>query len=221
MTTPLHGVDHRFKSGWAHFFSPPHSEKTIGEERRYNQGMTTAQTPANQSTSPRKHSRRTWTILLVLFVAVVIVIAGVAWYVLTLGFGPAGPVPPRAAIWHDEVPNGFRCTFGYWTTENSRPVPWSELMIQLTEGTNYASWHVNTQDLNAGTSVTHDYGVSPFGSLSVFLNVSDVAGNGYADHLDSFEITAGNGAFSYGDVYLVFVLWEPDGHKVCTDYVIW
>jgi hypothetical protein len=95
-------------------------------------------------------------------------------------------------------------------------------MIQLTEGTNYASWHVNTEDLNAGTSVTHDYGAAPFGSLSVFLNVSDVAGNGYADYLDSFEITAVSGTFSYGDVYLVFVLWEPDGHsKVCTDYIIW
>ena len=40
MTTPLHGVDHRFKSGWAHLSSRFASEKPIGEERRFWHGGT-------------------------------------------------------------------------------------------------------------------------------------------------------------------------------------
>ena len=176
---------------------------------------------ANQSANPRRHSRRTWIILLVVVVAVVVVLGGVAWYVINLGFGSSPGLPPRASIWHELLPNGFRCTFGSWTTEDSRPVSWSELDIQLTEGLNYAGWHVNSQDLNTGTSVTHNYGASPLGSLTVFLNVSDIAGNGYADWKDGFEITTGNGTFSLSDIYLVFVLWEPDCSKVCTDFVIW
>ncbi|MCJ7464872.1 MAG: hypothetical protein MUO81_09060 [Thermoplasmata archaeon] len=99
---------------------------------------------------------------------------------------------------------------------------WSELSIELTEGTNYAGWQIDAQDLNTGTSVTHDYGARSLGSLTVFLNVSDIAGNGYADWKDGFEITTGNGTFSHGDIYLVFVLFEPDGgSKIGADFIIW
>lgn len=167
----------------------------------------------------RKPRKRLGT-LIVLLVTVMVVNAGVAWYVLSLGYVSVSYGAPITSLRTEDVPNGFKCTFGHWFFRDGESVSWSDLRIHLTDGVSWATWKIDAQDLNAGTAVTHDYGARQFRSSSVSLNVSDRTGNGYADYPDSFVITAGYVYFFSGDVFLVFVYWEPGGTNVCWDYVM-
>ena len=143
-------------------------------------------------------------------------------YIATLGFGSVGPPAPEAAIWHKQIPNGFRWTFGYWTPEDAEPVPWSQVEIQLTDGRHNAIWEdISAQDLDTGALVTKSYESVIFGDMTVFLNITDMEGDGIAEYKDNFEITTSGGAFSSDDVYLLFVIWKPINGWISTDFIVW
>jgi len=178
--------------------------------------------PAARSTTPRRHSRRTWIVLLVVVVAVVVVLAGAAWYIINSGFGSVGPPVPGVSIWHEETQNGFRWFFGYWTPEGVDPVPWTDLTFEFTDGSHTAYWsNISSQDLDNGTLTTHGYGSQAFGDMTVRLNVTDIEGNGVAEWEDGFEITTAGGSFRWDDVYLLLLIWEPNGDHIGTDFIVW
>lgn len=182
------------------------------------------QTDSNRTeTEPANHRRRSQglkVILLVVAVVVVIVLASVFWFVLTLGLYTDGNLPPSVSISHSKVSNGFKWSFGYWAPKDALPVSWSELEIVLTDGLQHASWiNMSAEDVDDGTLVTHSYGSRDFGEMIVFLNITDLEGNGIADFKDSFEITVSGGVFSSGDIYLLFVVYKPTSDRMGWDYI--
>lgn len=175
----------------------------------------------SRETSKRAgRSRRIVKYLFVVLVVILVTIAGITLYVMTLGYGSDGYLYPTAAMGQEPTTNGVRWTFGYWQTEDSKPVSWNEINITLTDGEHIATWDViPAEELDTGTSVTHNCGFLPLGNLTVSLTIIDIAGNGVAEWRDGFEIDTAGGAFSSQDIYLVLVVWIPANSSICTDYI--
>lgn len=163
-------------------------------------------------------------VVLTIVVVSLIVVSVIAYYVfiaLFTGFGSSPPpVPPVLPMQHYLLEDGFDCIFGECVA-NDVSLSWSDFEIELTDGRNHATWNTSAQDLDSGTMTRYDYGPSSLGTLTVFLNVTDVAGNGVIDQRDKLEITAGGGEFTEDDIYLVRIIWKATDGVVSEEVVIW
>ena len=103
--------------------------------------------------------------------------------------------------------NGLKFTF----TSFSKDTTWGDISFVLTAGADSVSFaNITTEDLmsDSGT-VTKSVGYRDLGNLSVYMNVTDLAGNGYVNQGDSFTLTTGGGAFSNALTYEIFVMYDP------------
>jgi hypothetical protein len=72
--------------------------------------------------------------------------------------------------------------------------------------------NLSTEDLMSSTgTVTKQLGYRELGSLDVYMNVTDLAGNGYVNQGDSFTLTTGGGVFSNAVTYELFIMYDPMG----------
>ena len=69
-------------------------------------------------------------------------------------------------------------------------VTWDQIKVQVSDGTYFWEWNVNTADLDGGSAVTFNYGSKTLGGLTVWLNVTDASGNGFPSSGDYFTVTA-------------------------------
>jgi flagellin-like protein len=145
----------------------------------------------------------------ILLVGITVVLAATL-YILAFGFGTGtADTPPVADITKSSVENGLKFTF----TPFSKETVWSDVSIVLTAGAESVSYaNLTTEDLMSETgTLTKDLGYRDLGSLSVYLNVTDLAGNGYVNQGDSFTFTTGGGVFSNSVTYEVFLMYDPIG----------
>ena len=181
------------------------------------------QEDASESFRPKPRSRRSWAVVLIKVTASLIVVSVISYYVivaLSTGFGESPHVAPVVSMRHYLLENGFDCIFGECVA-NDASLSWSDFAVWLTDGLDYAGWSMNAQDLDSGTMTRYDYGPTPFGTLTVFLNVTDVAGNGVIDEGDKLEITSGGGEFAEHDIYLVQIIWRATDMALSEEAVIW
>lgn len=169
-----------------------------------------------QEAAGAKSERKTL-ILIVAIVAVVIVlpiVLSALLYVMVLGFGVDGTYPPSAYLSRVTVPDGYGFTF----SEPSRNIYWSDVTIQLSDGYDFVSWNTVSSDLDEGYSTTKVYSLRTLsGDIQVWLNVTDISGNGMVNSGDFFTLTAGGGtAFVSGVSYEAMVLYQPTGESICT-----
>jgi len=87
---------------------------------------------------------------------------------------------------------------------------WDDVSILLSDGTNVGTWQLATDDLDDGTAVTYAYGLRSVG-VSVYLNVTDIAGNGYANQGDYFTLT---GALVTTTTYTVTLIYDPTSSEI-------
>ncbi len=146
----------------------------------------------------------------ILMVAITVVLAAVL-YVMVLGFGSGGSNTPsvqftqRTAI---SSPDGYKWSLTAPTSE----VSWTDLTIVLQTGAYSATWSTATQaGLTATGVATQALGAQTLNSVSFFLNITDMGGNGYMNSGDYFTIT---GTFSSATSYTVTLMHEPTDGKM-------
>ncbi len=137
----------------------------------------------------------------ILMVAITVVLAAVL-YVMVLGFGgtsqttPALQIPSVTTI---SSPDGKKCTLTQPTAEAS----WTDITINLQQGGTTVSWEPLASDLDSATLVTMAYGSETL-TVPIYLNVTDLGGDGNVDNGDYFTLT---GALSGS--YTILMVFEP------------
>ena len=145
----------------------------------------------------------------ILMVAITVVLAAVL-YVMVLGFGTGGTSTPSVQFtsWAaTSSPDGYK---GVLTTPTSE-VSWTDVTIILQTGSSSESWTTITQASLTGTGV-QTQAVGQGSTLTFYLNVTDLGGNGYVNNGDYFTL---EGSFTAATEYIVTLMHEPtDGQMV-------
>lgn len=93
-----------------------------------------------------------------------------------------------------------------------------DVIVQLSEGTDIDSWsNLTTADLvSPVTPAVWHYGASKsLGDLNVFLNITDIGGNGKINRGDSITVsTFTSPTFSTSLTYTLTLVYEPTGGAI-------
>lgn len=113
-------------------------------------------------------------------------------------------VSPTTQLVKSTIINGVKLTFG----AVSEATPWSNVTILISDGANTAAWtNITSEDLTGGAGTRHNYASVMLGSLIVWLNITDLSGNGYLNNGDYMSLTANS--FASTTTYTVTVIFEP------------
>jgi len=149
----------------------------------------------------------------ILMVAITVVLAAVL-YVMVLGFGGGGTQTPTSSL--SKVTPAPDYGVKYQFAPMSKDTAWSDVSILISDGTNTVSWAPLTTDLDGGATVKYAGAMKALGTVSVWCNITDLAGNGYVNQGDFFTLTTGSDpAFSTSTTYTVTVMYDPSSSKVC------
>jgi flagellin-like protein len=150
----------------------------------------------------------------ILLVGITVVLAATL-YVMIFGFGADTNNPPVATFTKDSVQDGFKFTF----TPFSRDTTWDQIAIVLTDDSNAISFNNTTttsMSSQSGTMMTvkHCDGSRALGTLTIWMNATDLAGNGYVNQGDSVTLTSAGGQFSKSTTYTIVLLYKPTGDTI-------
>ena len=145
-------------------------------------------------------------------------ITGTAWLNVTATYNgvtktasaviPIISAAPTMTIRRANMPGGV----GFKWTCNSEPtvaLSWDNVTVRLTDNTETANWSLEVGGLSGGAANTTEFGPMILGSLTVFLNVTDTAGNGLTNVTDYFTITTSGGKFDPGTFYVLTLVYKP------------
>ena len=97
-----------------------------------------------------------------------------------------------------------------WTfTEPTEALDWDQITLRLTDGTSTVNWSLTMMGLDSGTYNMSEFGPRTLGALTVFLNVTDVDGNGAVNSTDFFLFTTSGGKFLASGNYVLTIVYEP------------
>ena len=152
----------------------------------------------------------------ILMVAITVVLAAVL-YVMVLGFGTTSTTTPTAIYQKSStsVTNGVQVNV---VSITNTEVPWSDVTVQLSDGTNFAEWNPVTDALDDAAAITVNYTTDTLGSLTVCCMVTDISGNGYVSGSDYLRVYTYGGAtaFASATTYTLVLIYEDTGEKVGT-----
>jgi len=144
-------------------------------------------------------------------------ITGTAWLNVTATYNgveknataviPIIPAAPTMTIGRTNLPGGEGIK---WTcSEPTAVLSWDNVTVHLTDGTETVNWSLEVGGLSGGVANTTEFGMRTLGSLTVFLNVTDIAGNGFTNLADYFTFTTSGGKFNPGRDYTVTLIYKP------------
>jgi len=147
----------------------------------------------------------------ILMVAITVVLAAVL-YVMVLGFGGTGTQTPTSSITKSSVISGDKFTFAPMSTDTA----WSDTSIIVTDGTNTLTWKPLSTGWAGTTTKTWAGGAQALGTRSVYLNITDLAGNGFVNQGDYYTlIVAGGLGFSSTTTYTTTIMHNPSAAAIC------
>ena len=144
-------------------------------------------------------------------------VTGTAWLNVTATYNgvaksasaviPIIPAAPTMTIGRTNLPGGV----GVKWTCNAPTVDlsWDNVTVYLTDGTETVEWSLEVGGLNGGVANTTEFGPRTLGSLVVFLNVTDLAGNGATNLSDYLTFTTSGGKFNPARDYIVTLIYKP------------
>lgn len=151
----------------------------------------------------------------ILLVGITVVLAATL-YVMVFGFGTNVNTPPTATFTKSSVTDGLRFTF----TPFSKDTTWDQISVVLDDPSNVISFNNTTAEsmMGGGTvkPVTHCVGSRALGSLAVWMNATDMAGNGYVNQGDYVTLTTGGGHFAKNITYNIYLIYKPTGDTITT-----
>ena len=147
----------------------------------------------------------------ILMVAITVVLAAVL-YVMVLGFGGTSTQTPTSSLTKSTVTSGVKMTFAPVSVDTQ----WSDVTILLSDGTNTQQWTPLTTDLDNATTAKYVSASKTLGSLTIYLNITDLAGNGYVNQGDYFTATTPSAStFSSATTYTVTIMHDPTAAEIC------
>ena len=164
---------------------------------------------------PTKDNKVLWIVVIVVIVVVVVpIILSAVLYFMVLGFDGTSTQTPTSSLTKSTVTGGDKFTFA----PMSMDTPWDDVTILLSDWSSTVFWSPLTTDLDDATTAEWVGGSQMLGTLNVFANITDLAGNGYINQGDYVTLTVGDGAFSAATTYTVTILHDPTGAEVCHTY---
>jgi flagellin-like protein len=154
----------------------------------------------------------------ILMVAITVVLAAVL-YVMVLGFGGSSTTTPAATYQKTTITAGQKITIVSLTKTD---VSWTDVKVQLSDGTNFAEWSPVATNLDGGAAISSNLSTAAaMGGITVCCLVFDVSGNGYVSGSDYFQLFTYGGAtaFSSAGSYSAALIYEPTGEKMGTGVV--
>lgn len=144
-------------------------------------------------------------------------ITGTAWLNVTATYNgveknatavvPIIPAAPTMTIGRTNLPGGIGIKWS--CSEPTIALPWENVTIYLTDGIETVNWSLDVGGLGGGVANTTEFGARTLGSLTVFLNVTDLAGNGLTNLTDYFTFTTSGGKFNPARDYTVTLIYKP------------
>lgn len=149
----------------------------------------------------------------ILMVSITIILVAVL-FVMVVGLGGNNNTPFVMVLDRNTVPSGYKVLL----TDTTSEVKWGDVIVQLSEGTDIDSWsNLTTADLvSPVTPAVWHYGASKsLGDLNVFLNITDIGGNGKINRGDSITFsTFTSPTFSTSLTYTLTLVYEPTGGAI-------
>jgi len=150
----------------------------------------------------------------ILMVAITVVLAAVL-YVMVLGFGGTSTQTPTSSVTKSTITFGVKWTFAPF----SKDTAWSDVSVILSDdkGNTATAWKPATTNLNNGTTAKWNGGSKALGTITnVWLNITDLAGNGYVNQGDFVTLTTlSANTFSSSTTYTVTIMHNPSSSKIC------
>jgi flagellin-like protein len=142
----------------------------------------------------------------ILMVAITVVLAAVL-YVMVLGFGGGGTQTPTAQLTKSSTTNGLKFSVAGITKDTQ----WGDVSVLLQNGSTTVSWAPTTAALTGSAGVTYHGGIKDIGS-SVYLNVTDLVGNGYMNGGDYLALEPS--VFAASSQYTLTLIYVPTGSEM-------
>ena len=121
-------------------------------------------------------------------------------------------ITPSLLLTKTAIIDGFRLTFII-----SDQIPWNDLMVRLSDGTNTATWsEILSEELDDGVAAMSGPYPALLGAISANLTALDVAGNGEVDTGDYITLTSDG--FSSALTYTVEFIYELTDEVMGTAY---
>jgi hypothetical protein len=123
--------------------------------------------------------------------------------------GEVDMTPSINVLQKSAVSNGFKVAFTAPTSE----VAWSDVTIQLADGSNTVTWDTMTTEglTSSSPPAVFNGAVKTLGTLSVYMNATDLAGNGRMSNGDYITLQVGGAVFAPSTTYTLTLLYEPTG----------
>ena len=149
----------------------------------------------------------------ILMVAITVVLAAVL-YVMVLGFGGTSTQTPTSSL--SKITPGPSYGVKFQFAPMSKDTAWTDVSLQLSDGSTTVQWSPLTTDLDNGTTAKYVGATKTLGSMTVWCNITDLVGNGYVTSGDYLPFTTGSAAtFSAATTYTATVIYDPTSSKVC------
>jgi len=160
-----------------------------------------------------KHVGKICLILGIVCIFLVPVALAAVLYVMVLGFGGTSTQSPTTSM--AKVIPGPSYGVKYQFIAMSHDTYWSDISIQLSDGTNTVQWQPLTTDLDDGTTAKYVGGSRTLGTLTVWCNITDIVGNGYVNGGDYITFTTGStNTFSAAEIYTISIIYDPTSSKI-------
>jgi parallel beta-helix repeat protein len=114
---------------------------------------------------------------------------------------------PTALFVRTTVTNGVKVTIASVSEE----VTWDDFSITLSDQIDNATWTLSSDYLDDGYPSVHSFGAIALGTLTVYLNATDVLGDGLVGEWDYFILVAVPYGFNIALAYTVEMVYEPTG----------
>jgi flagellin-like protein len=145
----------------------------------------------------------------ILMVAITVVLAAVL-YVMVLGFGGGGTQTPTMQVTKSSTSTGLRFTVAGITKDTQ----WGDMKVLLQNGTTTDSWTLTTAGLTGTAGKTSNGGAQAIGGgKNVYMNVTDLVGNGFINGGDYIALEPGT-AFSSASTYTLTLIYVPTGSEM-------
>lgn len=133
-------------------------------------------------------------------------------YVMVLSFGEHTTVTPTATLSKTSTAYGYLLRFGPISSD----AYWDDVTILLSDGSETCHWSPSSSYLAGGSLDKQVVGEMSLGALTVYCNVTDLAGNGYVNMGDFFTLTTSSASpFSNATTYVVKLMYDPTGSEIC------
>jgi hypothetical protein len=173
--------------------------------------------PAQRSGQPvRKDDSKLLLIIVIVIVAVVIlpIVLSAVLYFMVIGFDTDGEQTPLLTLTKTSIDGGVK----FICSPPTREAQWQDVNVLLSDGLNVASWSPMPNDWSTtGAFAVYSGGPSPLGMITVWCNISDLAGNRILNQGDFFTFTTGYPyQFSLSTTYTVTLVYGPTGSSMCS-----